>query len=258
MRRLERGDGWMEASRRPEGASRLTAVLFDLGNTLVGGSDTEEAFMSSVRSLVKLLEDRGYRVEERRVAEVRLRNREYFKEVRRATLREVLGEVWMAKDLEGLGVEPSRELVAEALKAHCEAILSHRFVYDDALVALEELRDAGAVMAVVSNVSVHDLAVESLKRLGLLGYFKAVVTSAQVGWRKPHPAIFAEALRRLDCAPSEAVFVGDDPVADVEGAKGVGMKAVLVERRGAKPCRRAQPDLRLTSLRELCSALEAL
>jgi len=236
----------------------LKAVLFDLGNTLVGGSDTYEAFMSSVASLLKLLKELGFQVDERRVVEVRLRNRELFKEVRRASMREVVGEVWMAKDLRDLGIEPSEELVAMALKAHCEAILSHRFAYEDAVEALEELKGAGVDMAVVSNVSVHWLAEESLRRLGLLGFFKAVVTSAQVGWRKPHPFIFVEALRGVGCKPDEAAFVGDDPVADVGGAKRVGMKAVLIERGAARSTLREAPDLRLSTLRGLYLALKHL
>jgi len=258
MKRLERVDEGMEPPRTPEGAVELSAVLFDLGTTLVGGSNTREAFMASAASLARLLRERGMGVDVERVVEVRLRNREYFKALRRATMREVVGEVWMAKDLESLGVKPSRELLSEALRAHCEAILSHRFVYEDAWTALEKLKRMGVEMAIVSNTSIHWLAEETLRRLGLAGFFKVVVTSAQVGWRKPHPAIFAEALRRLGLSPSEAVFVGDDPDADVAGAKGVGLRAVLVERHSPAQSLKALPDARLSSLTSLYEVLASL
>lgn len=49
-----------------------------------------------------------------------------------------------------------------------------------------------------------------------------------VGWRKPHWAPFEEALSRLGVSASQAVFVGDDSVWDVEGARDVGMEPVLI------------------------------
>ncbi|MCX8205009.1 MAG: HAD family hydrolase [Candidatus Nezhaarchaeota archaeon] len=237
---------------------RFSAVLFDLGGTLVGGSDTREAFMASVSSLVKLLKERGFKVSEREVAQVRLRNRDRFNQLRKTSLREVVGEVWMAEDLRSLGIEPSKDLVAEALKAHCEAILEHRFVYDDALRALEELSEMRVSMAVVSNASIHRLAEETLRRLGLSGFFKILVTSAQVGWRKPHPAMFIKALEGLGVSPSEAAFVGDDPVADIEGARGVGIEAVLIERRPQQLLAPTPPRLRISSLSSLTRTLSSL
>jgi FMN phosphatase YigB (HAD superfamily) len=47
--------------------------------------------------------------------------------------------------------------------------------------------------------------------------------SGEVGWAKPHPAIFAAALGRMDADPARTVFVGDNPVADMAGAKAAGM-----------------------------------
>lgn len=237
---------------------RPSTILFDLGGTLAGGSDTREAFMASVTSLVELLRRRGIELDVNEVIKVRLANRERFNRLRRTTLREVPGETWMAEDLRSLGVEPARDLVSEALRAHCEAILSHRFVYDEVPGLLRRLADAGVAMAIVSNVSIHWLAEETLRRFGLLGFFKTVVTSAQVGWRKPHPAIFIKALGELGAAPSETVFVGDDPIADVEGAKRLGMIAVLVERRPQYAQAKVPPDLRMASLSSLIEALSLL
>lgn len=241
-----------------DGCLRPPAVLFDLGGTLVGGSDTREAFMASVASLVEVLRRRGFEVSENEVVRVRLRNRERFNLLRRTTLREVPGETWMAEDLRSLGVEPSEDLVAEALRMHCEAILSHRFVYGDVPAPLRELAEAGVAMAVVSNVSIHWLAEETLRRLGLSGLFRSVVTSARVGWRKPHPSMFIKALEALGARISEAVFVGDDPVADIEGAKRLGLKAVLIERRPQRAPLSVPPDLRINSLNSLVKALLSL
>jgi putative hydrolase of the HAD superfamily len=59
----------------------------------------------------------------------------------------------------------------------------------------------------------------------------AVVTSAAVGWEKPHPRLYAAA---LDAAghPDEVWMVGDNPVADVAGAEALGIPAILVRTAG--------------------------
>jgi len=52
-----------------------------------------------------------------------------------------------------------------------------------------------------------------------------------VGWRKPHPTPFRRALDMLDVQAKDAVFVGDDPVWDVEGANGAGVRPILLTNR---------------------------
>jgi putative hydrolase of the HAD superfamily len=52
---------------------------------------------------------------------------------------------------------------------------------------------------------------------------------------KPHPSIFESALRLLDVAPHEAVMVGDSVKQDIDGARRVGMQAVLVNRSSEAP-----------------------
>jgi putative hydrolase of the HAD superfamily len=57
--------------------------------------------------------------------------------------------------------------------------------------------------------------------------FDAIVTSAATGYEKPHPAMYAHA-RELAGDADVLWMVGDNPVADVEGARRAGIPAVLV------------------------------
>ena len=88
-------------------------------------------------------------------------------------------------------------------------------------------------------------------------FFDVIVISAEVNKRKPSPEIFQKALKSLNVAPSEAVFVGDTLSMDIEGAKNVGMKAILILRRTsatdtAKPASTTvKPDAIVKSLKEL-------
>lgn len=96
---------------------------------------------------------------------------------------------------------------------------------------LDALRQRGIATAVVSNwhTALHRL----LEAHGLRSRVSMVVTSAEVGFKKPHPRIFKAALEQLGCQTHEAVHVGDSWEDDVLGARALGIEAVYVCRNRA-------------------------
>jgi putative hydrolase of the HAD superfamily len=84
-------------------------------------------------------------------------------------------------------------------------------------------------LAIVSNTHESRLVPGHLATMGIADYFDVVVLSVDVGWRKPHPAIYAAALQRLGIQARDAVFVGDTHVADYVGPQEVGMTAYLID-----------------------------
>jgi len=102
-------------------------------------------------------------------------------------------------------------------------------LYSDTLPALAAIRAAGLTAVIVSNHIWELPAIASA--LGLDLYIEAVLTSARIGYRKPHPRIFEAALALIPgIAPGEVLFVGDSATADVEGPRAAGMRAVLLRR----------------------------
>nr|WP_277348411.1 HAD-IA family hydrolase [Planctomonas sp. JC2975] len=99
-------------------------------------------------------------------------------------------------------------------------------VIPEARTALETLRDAGARQAILSN-HVPELP-EIVDSLSLGDYFERVFTSAAIGWEKPNAGIFRHALLEFG-HPDEVWLIGDNPVADVEGAAGAGIRPILVQ-----------------------------
>jgi len=95
---------------------------------------------------------------------------------------------------------------------------------------------------------------EFLVDCGLRQYFEGVVSSAKVGYRKPHPQIFRAALTLADAGPEQVVMVGDSYESDVLGAQGVGINAVLVNRWGVPEESRCPV---IESLSELPGLLES-
>ncbi len=101
-------------------------------------------------------------------------------------------------------------------------------VFDDTRPALERLREAGWRHVVLSN-HVPELP-ELVTALGLDDLVQRVLTSARLGYEKPHPRAFAMALEAAG-HPDEVRMVGDDPVADVQGAEAAGIPGLLVRDR---------------------------
>ncbi|GMV91377.1 MAG: hypothetical protein AMXMBFR82_11550 [Candidatus Hydrogenedentota bacterium] len=118
-------------------------------------------------------------------------------------------------------------------------------VYDDVVPALDDLRDRGIRLAVVSNWDSRLPLL--LERLGLSERFEFILTSAEAGISKPHPDIFLQACRRLNLPQEDVVHVGDSLEEDVDGAQAAGIRATLLDREGRWPNRpdaiRALTDL---------------
>ena len=104
------------------------------------------------------------------------------------------------------------------------------YVFPDVIPALDALQAAGLRLAVVSNWGWA--APELLQTLELARHFEVLSISARVGFQKPHPAIFEHALELLGIGPDQAVHVGDDPTADVLGARRAGIEPILIDRHG--------------------------
>ncbi len=140
-------------------------------------------------------------------------------------------EIWILftqRIIEGMGGDGGDTYAAAVEMERAWSHAHHFELYDDAIPALESLRALGLKLGLLSNTS-RDLA-EFVAHHGLA--VDAVLTSHAHGKTKPHETIFRRILELLDVAPQEAVMVGDTLEDDVEGARAVGMSAVLVDREG--------------------------
>jgi len=153
-------------------------------------------------------------------------------------------------------------LVRELVEAYSRPILMVPPAVDDgARTALETLRERGYALALISNimrtpgVTLRKL----LAQFGLLECFAHTTFSDEVGIRKPDPAIFGLTLRAVGGEPETSVHVGDDPVLDVQGGRGAGMRVIQVAAR-ARSSASLTPDVvipRLSALPAAVAELEA-
>lgn len=118
----------------------------------------------------------------------------------------------------------AREIYAEWASSH------HFHLYDDVKPALQALDAAGLRIGLISNS--HRCLVSFQQHFDLHGLVTAAVSSSEHGYLKPHPSIFQAALTLVGVRAEDAVMVGDSLKHDIEGARRLGMRAVLVRRAG--------------------------
>ncbi len=135
----------------------------------------------------------------------------------------------IVQGLRGWGIEISQGLGAALFEALRVRIPGSRPLFDDVLPTLAELRRRGFQTGVVTNrLWGGKLFQEDLHVLGLLNHFeyRHMAISADLGIRKPHPAIFQHALDALRVTADQAVMVGDSLRSDIVGAQRLGIFSI--------------------------------
>lgn len=132
----------------------------------------------------------------------------------------------------GVDEERASSLIDPLRAAHDELNLWRR-VPEDLPAALERARGLGLRLGVVSNS--EGRLPELFAHVGLGDAFELIVDSAHEGVRKPDPEIFRRALSRMGVVAARAIYAGDIPSVDVDGAHAVGMHAALIDPLGFYP-----------------------
>ena len=149
--------------------------------------------------------------------------------------------------LHAIGFE--REIAERDLSAAIDALF--RSYLPDVTVkprvaeTLEALASTGFRMGIVSNAAHGPFITWALDAHGLRHHFEQITVSADVGIRKPRREIFAAALDAMGLTPADAVYVGNDYIKDVMGAKLTGLRAIWLPEAEASDYRAytsVQPD----------------
>ena len=238
---------------RPFPTSR--AVIFDYGNTLIefGPAQMRAQFADLHDALVRLAGPCD--AEHLRTVRDRQVVAPYHRDYRENDFREVVSE--LVREL--YGREPTEAEVIELMDTRYRSFQASIAPPEGVADLLRDLRKTHR-LALVSNYPCGESIRESLVRTGLAEHLEAVVVSGDLGWVKPHPAPFQAVLDQLGLPAEDCVFVGDNWLADVQGAKRAGMKAVYItqhesyERFEPNPGDH-QPDARIEHLMELRTLL---
>jgi len=235
-------------------ASKIRAIFFDAGNTLIFPLLEELAADLTAQGYPATVED-FFAAE--RTGKSKL-DEWLWPQIRKGEVPRTIDHYYWGEYLRALmdrihAPEGAREQLMLRVANRFRDIKLWSRVLPETPPYLEALRGRGYFMGVISN-SIGTME-EQLARVGLAQYFETILDSAIVGVEKPHPAIFQLALDRAQVAPTEAIFVGDTNATDMGGAQLAGLQGVLIDRVGAYPSAEVP---RITSLPELDEVLEKL
>lgn len=124
-------------------------------------------------------------------------------------------------------------------------------LYPEAIETLRALRERGLKLAVVSNFDSRLRNI--LEGLGAASWFDGIFISSAVGYAKPDRRIFDFVIKSRQLIATNVLHVGDSVTNDIGGATNAGVKAILVDRKGAHE---ADTISRVASLKEIFNYLD--
>src|SRR5260221_11122234 len=205
----------------------IRAVLFDFGGTLF---DYETVAPGERESIVELARWAGVEVDSREIL------RAYRGALKRVFYDYLPRSYYLHRDLfrdaiqcmaDSFSIALTDELLARYRERQWERRARDFVLREGVRETLDALRERGLHLGIVSNIDDDQLG-HMLELSQIEPHFHSVLSSEYAQSCKPDPGIFSEALRRAECAPHEALFVGDSLQQDIAGANRVGLRSVLI------------------------------
>ncbi len=228
----------------------MKILFWDFDGTL---AYSRENFWSSIiyECAVKFGYDQGFKLIYDKVNEGKLLTW-YFQEI---SYEDRVNLLWWADFEERLiellkscrMSEDAAEKAARAVRS-CVLDANNYYLYEDTEWILNRSKELGYTNIILSN-NYPELD-EVMEQLGIAKYFDGFVISGQVGFEKPNPGIFEIALNGKDV--KECCMIGDNPIADIQGAKRFGLKTILVHRKKPEGC---ETDYCFETLKEIAEIL---
>ncbi len=141
----------------------------------------------------------------------------------------------------------------QRLKEERRALDVRWLPFPNVKTVLADLKRRNVRMGVITNWDPTARAI--LQGHGLECFFEQVVISSEVGLEKPDPAIFELAMKRAAVGPAESLYVGDNYYVDAVGARGVGMRCLIVNRFGTLGVEEIQEPILIHDVSEVIGRL---
>lgn len=197
----------------------IEAIFLDVGNTLRIVVPDEPFIIESKRKLVELTgsplsPDEFFSLMEDRYKVLRKRAKEQLIE---ASEKEMWTQ-WMLPDFPAERIGPLSAKLTR-LWRDCDG---RRVPRENSTQVVLELKKRGYLLGIIANTITETEIPDYIVEEGLTDCFKTVILSSKLGIRKPNPEIYWEAARRIGAQPANCVYVGDNLMRDMEGARAAG------------------------------------
>jgi YjjG family noncanonical pyrimidine nucleotidase len=138
---------------------------------------------------------------------------------------EYLRTVRFQKVLQTLDIEIDEQFSLELNQMLLDLLPHQRHLMDDAFDTLDALAARGYKLHIISN-GYNDIQIMKMKSGGIYHFFDQIITNDIAGARKPEKAIFDFALVKANANLSNSLMIGDNLIADIEGAKNAGWRTI--------------------------------
>ena len=202
--------------------SKVRAVIFDYGNTLIELSSSQvvllnDALFDLVTSMFGECDREIFTAIRKQQILAPYETKEFLENNRVGICIELIEKLY--------GKVPSQSQVEEMLELKQKIFVDVVAASDFLIPLLSKLKQRYR-LAFISNYPCRASIYDSLEKNRLRDLFESIVVSGELGVVKPHPEIFKKCLNDLNLTPEECLYVGDNWLADIQGAKRIGMQAI--------------------------------
>jgi putative hydrolase of the HAD superfamily len=203
----------------------IKSIGFDLFNTLI--TMELQALKDALSRLTSSLRDNGFAIEHNAFVKAHSEAVFEFLEQTKRDGKESHNRFWISTALAKLGhdVSPDNPHISAAVETYFSAFIQYAKLIPGTKEMLTTLRQNYRI-GLLSNFTHPPAASQIIAELDLEPFFDVVLISGDLGYRKPHLSVFEALIDQLGVEKEEIAFVGDDPEADVEGARRAGLQPV--------------------------------
>ena len=204
-------------------SQQLEAVIFDLGNTLIefGPDQVDRCDRALSRALESMFGPHSFE----RLSEIQHHERRapYSGDFREHDL----GEVTRSLVRRLFETDASERQIEDLLEVRFQ-VMTSQVTVEPAVHELLEQLSGQFELGLISNYPCSRSINHCLVEHRLDRWFKSVVVSADVGHVKPHRLLFEQAVTEMGVQPEATLYVGDNWLGDIQGAKRFGMRAAWI------------------------------
>ncbi|MEN6571941.1 MAG: HAD family hydrolase [Anaerolineaceae bacterium] len=203
----------------------IKAIFLDVGNTLRIVIEDEEFQKKAKKEMMVLVGARNTEEEFFKILEGRWNA--YRKESKVSFREASENELWTKWLLPDYPIERIAPITGKLTRLWRDRD-GRRVPRSDARETILELTRRGYLLGIIANTITETEIPDWMEADNVTEYFKSVVLSSKVGYRKPMPEIYWEAARRIGVPPENCAYVGDNPIRDVEGTRAAGFGMMIL------------------------------
>lgn len=205
--------------------SNIEAIFLDVGNTLRIVVEDPEFSEKAKRELMALIDSKE--TPEAFFEKVEKRWKDYRNRSKKILLEASELELWTQWLLPDYPVEVVAPHISKLTRMWRDRD-GRRVPRHDAKETIIELHRRGYQLGIIANTITETEIPDWMLSDGVTKYFKTVILSSKVRIRKPDPYIYLIAARVMGVDPAKCVYLGDNPIRDVEGTRAAGYGMMIL------------------------------